>query len=90
MELLTATAAVAFSAGCLVREHRDSGDDRDKIETFLNHREADLRERYETTKMDYVAFGERIAVFEDSDTDCIMRDATDVDGIGPETAFSIE
>jgi|GEM_PF-6376312 len=87
--LLVGPIAVGFVAGYLARDIQTRDDGPDEIETFLGEREAELRQRYQTTEMDYVEFGERIAVIEDPDTERIMRDATDVDGIGPKTAFRI-
>lgn len=39
--------------------------------------------------MDYIEFGDRIAVLEQPGTESIMRDAIQVDGIGVETAYDI-
>jgi len=89
MELLTTTAVVAFGAGYLLRDHQTRGDEPDEIEAFLDEREAELRQRYQTTEMDYVEFGEPVSVIEDPDTERIMRVAVTVDRIGPETAFRI-
>ncbi|RLM32632.1 hypothetical protein [Haloarcula sp. Atlit-120R] len=87
--LLVGPIVLGFVAGYLARDIQTRDDGPDEIEAFLTDREAELRQRYETTEMDYVEFGERIAVVEDPDTERIMRDATDVDGIGPKTAFRI-
>lgn len=80
---------VAFGAGYLLRDHQTRGDEPDEIEAFLDECEAELRQRYQTTEMDYVEFGERVSVIEDPDTERIMRNAVTVDGIRPETAFPI-
>lgn len=88
IELLAAIGVGAFVVGYGLGAAGET-DDRDAIERFLDDREAQLRERYETTRMDYVEFGDRIALLEDPDTPRIMRDAVVEDGIGPETAFNI-
>ncbi|NLV14351.1 hypothetical protein [Haloarcula argentinensis] len=87
--LLVGPIALGFVAGYLARGIQTRNDGPDEIGAFLDEREAELRQRYETTEMDYVEFGERIAVFEDPETERIMRDAVDVDRIGPKTAFRI-
>lgn len=84
-----APIAVGFVAGYAARDIQARGGAPDAIDRFLAERERELRERYETTEMDYVEFGDAIAVVEDPDTERIMRDATDIDGIGPATAFAL-
>jgi len=69
--------------------YRDRGDGADAVDEYLDERERELRQRYETGPMDYVEFGDRIAVIEAPGTERIMRAATRVDGIGPETAFAL-
>lgn len=87
-ELLLAAVVGAFAAGYAAGSHRDR-DTRDGIEQYLDDREVELRERYQTTDMDYVTFGDEVALLEDPDTERIMRTAVDVDGIGPATAFEL-
>ena len=90
MELISAAAAAAFAAGFLARGIlARERDDRDDIKQYLADRRAELQQRYETTQMDYVEFGDRIATLEQPGTERIMRDAIDVDGIGVETAYEI-
>ena len=75
------------AVGVWLQQHdRESSD---AVDEYLEHREADLRDRYETTAMDYVEFGDRVAVLEAPGTERIMRDAIAVDGVGPDTAFAI-
>lgn len=88
MELFAAVFAAGLAIGYALRGRADR-DDRDEIDAFLDEREQELRERYQTTEMDYVTFAERIAPIEDPHTERIMRDAVDVDGIGPATAFRL-
>ncbi|MDT3437317.1 hypothetical protein [Haloarcula sp. 1CSR25-25] len=88
-ELVLVVFGVGAVAGYAARDIQTRGDGRDEIESYLNERETELRERYQTTEMDYVEFGERIAVLEDPDTERIMRDAVAVDRIGPATAFRL-
>lgn len=64
-------------------------DGSDDVESFLDERESQLRERYESTQMDYVEFGERVALLERPGTERIMREAVVVDGVGEEIAFEI-
>jgi NAD-dependent DNA ligase len=89
VELLLVVFGVGALVGYVARDIQAREDDPDEIETFLDERETELRQRYETTEMDYVEFGERIAVLEDPDTERIMRDAVTVDRIGPKTALRI-
>lgn len=90
VSLLVGFVGGAVSAGwlllCLMPINPDDSDD---VEQFLDEEREALQQRYETTAMTYVEFGERITVLEDPGTERIIRDATDVDGIGPETALEI-
>jgi len=88
MELLSSIALVAFAAGYLARATREV-DNSDAVDQFLASREQKLRERYTTTAMDYVTFGDEIALVEDPDTERIMRAAVAVEGIGPKRAFRL-
>lgn len=82
-------AGVGVGALAVELRYRGAGDGTDAIGDYLNERESELRQRYETGPMDYVEFGNRIAVIEAPGTERIMRAATRVDGIGPETAFEL-
>jgi len=87
--LLLVVFGVGAVLGYAARDIQSREDTPDEIEQFIAERESELRQRYETTAMDYVEFGDRVALLEDPDTERIMRDATDIDGIGPKTAFRI-
>ena len=90
MELISTVAAAAFAAGFLTRGVlARERNDRDDIEQYLADRRHELQQRYETTQMDYVEFGDRITVHEQPGTERIMRDAIQVDGIGVEVALEI-
>ena len=89
MELLFVTAAAAFTAGYIVRGELGDRDQPGTVEQYLNDHRAELQQRYETTRMDYVEFEDRITILELPGTERIMRDAIQVDGIGVETAFEI-
>jgi len=82
-------AGVGVGALAVELRYRDRGGESDAVDDYLNERESELRQRYETGPMDYVEFGNRIAVIEAPGTERIMRAATRVDGIGPETAFEL-
>jgi len=59
----------------------------DAVDEYLEQREADLRDRYETTAMDYVEFGDRVAVPEAPGTERIMRDGAADNLITPSTSM---
>lgn len=90
MEFTLLVAGIAFAAGFTTRGALDTrGGNRDDIEQYLDDRRDELQQRYETTQMDYVEFGDCIAVLEQPGTERIMRDAIHIDGIGVETAYEI-
>lgn len=89
MELLFVSAALAFTAGYIVRGEMGERDQPDQVEQYLNDRRSELQKRYETTEMGYVEFGDRVTILERPGTERVMHDAIAVDGIGVETAFEI-
>ena len=82
-------AGVGVGALAVKMRYRGVGDGTDAIEEYLDERESALRQRYETGSMDYVEFGDQVALIEAPGTERIMRATTRVDGIGPETAFEL-
>ena len=82
-------AGAAVGALAVKLRHRERGGESDLIDVYLDERESELRQRYETGPMSYVEFGDRIAIIKMPGTERIMRAATQVDGIGPETAFAL-
>jgi hypothetical protein len=82
-------AGVGVGALAVKMRYRGVSDGTDAVGDYLDERESALRQRYETGPMDYLEFGDRVAVIEAPGTERIMRAATRVDGIGPETAFEL-
>lgn len=83
---LTLGGIVGYAIGAGVSR---SGSGSDSVTAVIEDRRQELRGRYESGPMDYVEFGDQIAVLEDPGTEQIMREAITVDGVGPETAFEI-
>lgn len=90
MELLFVTVAVAFTAGYIVCGELDDHDQSGRVELYLDNHRAELQERYETTRMDYIEFEDRITILEFPGTERIIRDAIQVGGIGVETAQTFQ
>lgn len=87
--LAVVTSLLLFGAGYGYRGLRARDRSAGPVESYLDDRRQQLRERYATGEISRAQFAAEIETVEDPSTERIMHLARDVDGVGPHIAFTI-